>query len=412
MLRPVLALFAALTLSASLAGAAVQKPEPPSKAAKEIAASNNTFAANLYNLLTDEKKGKNVFFSPYSISTAVAMTHAGANGKTAAEMQTVLQLKGDARQILEGYSGLTGYLNAAAKTGNFQLSVANAFYGQRGYGFQKAYITTLQNHFSANLFDVDFAGATDQSRQRINNWVEQQTNKKITDLMPPDSIDANTRLVLVNAIYFKGDWASPFNKNSTRDQDFHLGEGKAIKAPLMYQESRFRHMATDAFDALSLPYKGGALSMVILLPKENDGLAELEKKLTGDTLSQWLDELDKARAQTVRAFIPKFKTESTFSLNQSLAKLGMPTAFTQGADFSGINGRTDLFIQSAIHKAYVDVNESGTEAAAATGISVGVLSAPASEPTVFKADHPFLFVIRDNATGAVLFMGRVMNPKE
>jgi serpin B len=226
MIRPAACLAIALSATFTLAAT----PEPPSQAAKDIAKAANTFAADLYNLLKDEKKGKNVFFSPYSISTAVAMTHAGARGKTAAEIQTVLHLEGGQDQILGGYAGLTGYLNAAAKDGDFALSVANAFYGQQGYGFQKDYITTVQDKFSANLFEVDFKGAANRSRQQINLWVEKQTNEKIKALMPPRSVTSNTRLVLVNAIYFKGEWRSTFNEHSTRDDTFHLAGEKATKA--------------------------------------------------------------------------------------------------------------------------------------------------------------------------------------
>ena len=402
----------ALFISASLASAAKPKVEPPSEAAKDIATANNAFAADLYGLLKDEQKGENIFFSPYSISTAVAMTGAGANGKTAAEIQTVLHLKGNEKKIVEGYSGLTGYLNGVSTDAPFELSVANAFYGQQGYGFRAPYIGTLKDHFSANLFDVDFVRATEESRQQINRWVEQQTKDKIKDLMPQGSISTDTRLVLVNAIYFKGTWQSTFKERSTRDQDFHLAEGKTIKAPLMVQKSRFQHVEGDGFQALSLPYKGSRLAMVVLLPKNNDGLPALEKKLTGESLTDWLGKLDKGRYPEVVVHLPKFKTTSTFSLNTMLSKLGMPTAFTPAADFSGINGKTDLYIQSAIHKAFVDVNETGTEAAAATGTSVSVTRAPIDHPTQFRADHPFLFLIRDKATGAVLFMGRVVNPKE
>jgi serpin B len=405
-----LALMIALSLSVACAAAAPPAAQPAKEEAKAAAAANNLFAAEVYAKLRTEAKG-NLFFSPYSISTALAMVHAGAAGKTQAEIASVLHLKGNLPQVNAGYDALTGYLNAGGKAGGYQLAVANALWGQKNVGFLASYTDTLQKSYSANLFDVDFSADSEAARQRINKWVEGQTKEKIKDLMPSGSINNMTRLVLTNAIYFKGAWQDEFNKKSTRDMPFTLGDGKETTTPMMYQSKRFRYLAEEGFQAIALPYKDSQLSMVILLPKAKDGLAALENKLTGEGLAEVLKKISAAGMTKVNTSIPRFKTASTFGLNKTLADLGMPTVFTEAADLSGINGRRDLSIQAAVHKAFVDVNEEGTEAAAATGISIGVTSVQA-DPTVFRADHPFLFMIHDNATGAVLFMGRLMDPKD
>ena len=399
-------------VSAQTASFAAEPPAPPGRReeAKTVAAGNNAFAAELYGKLRTEANG-NLFFSPYSISTALAMVHAGAAGQTQTEIADVLHLTGSPAGVNAGYDGLTEHLRAGSKAGGYQLSVANALWGQRNYGFLTGYINALQQSYSANLFDVDFVSDAEASRRRINGWVAEHTKDKIKGLMPAGSINNLTRLVLTNAIYFKGDWASAFNKGSTRDLPFHTADGKQVTTPMMFQSRHYRYLAEQDYQAIALPYKNSELTMVALLPRAKDGLAAFEKNLTGDRLNDILKKLATANTPEVQTFIPKFKTSSAFSLNKTLSDLGMPRAFTKQADFSGINGKKDLYIQAAVHKAFVDVNEEGTEAAAATGIGIGATSAPPAPP-VFKADHPFVFLIQDGATGAVLFMGRVTNPKD
>jgi len=255
---------------------------------------------------------------------------------------------------------------------------------------------------------VDFVGATEKSRQAINLWVEDQTNKKIKDLIPQGVLTALTRLVLTNAIYFKGDWASQFKESATKDASFKLGGGKTVQAPLMYQKGKFGYKEDRDVQVLSMPYKGDDLSMVVVLPKKVDGLADVTANLTAAKIDAWTTRLYK---RDVYVHLPKFKVESQFGLNDVLAKMGMPDAFDSSkANLSGMNGARNLYISAVIHKAYVDVNEEGTEAAAATAVVVALRSAP--RRTTFRADHPFLFLIRHNKTGAILFMGRLANPKK
>ena len=378
-----------------------------------IAKSNNDFAAALYAQLA---KGKgNLFFSPSSIHTALAMTYTGARTNTEKQMSATLRfpLLGGAgaasQDRLHGeYAELLKLLKPPAD-GGYQLSVANALWGQKGYPWIKEFLDTTEEHYGAGLRQVDFVSQTEASRKTINLWVEDQTNKKIKDLIPQGVLNALTRLVLTNAIYFKGDWASQFKVAATKDAPFKLGGGKTVKAPLMYQKGKFGYKEDADVQVLSMPYKGDDLSMVVVLPKKVDGLAEVTADLTAAKLAGWMGRLYKG---DVRVYLPKFKLTSQFGLSKVLAKMGMPDAFSSRADFSGMNGKKDLYISAVIHKAFVDVNEEGTEAAAATAVVVSLRSAVRPRPVpVFRADHPFMFLIRHNKTGAVLFLGRMMNPK-
>jgi serpin B len=253
---------------------------------------------------------------------------------------------------------------------------------------------------------VDFVTETEKTRQKINRWVEDKTNDKIKNLIPEGALNAMTRLVLTNAIYFKGDWASQFDKDDTEDADFFVSPEKTVTASLMYQKEEFKYAENELLQILQLPYKGDDLSMLVLLPKEKIGLADLEKELTADKLTEWQKRMYE---QEIEVYLPKFKMTSQFSLSETLKKMGMSDAFDPGkADFSGMTGNKDLFISAVLHKAFVEVNEKGTEAAAATGVMMQ-LSMALDEP-VFRADHPFIFMIQDNKTGSILFVGRVMDP--
>jgi serpin B len=252
-------------------------------------------------------------------------------------------------------------------------------------------------------------GDTEQARKVINAWVEKQTKDKIKDLLQPGVLDVDTRLVLTNAIYFKGLWAQKFKKSATKEEPFHTAGGGSVKAPLMHQTGDFKYLDGGDFQALEMPYRGQGLSMVVLLPKKADGLAALEAKLTGPNLAAWLGKL---RKQEVEVALPRFKMTRALALNATLEALGMRKAFIPGgADFSGMAGSAGrrLFIQAVVHQAFVDVNEEGTEAAAATAVAVGADSEP-PPPPVFRADHPFVFLVRDNRSGSVLFLGRLANP--
>jgi serpin B len=367
---------------------------------------NTEFAFNLYARLR-EKPG-NLFLSPYSISTALAMTSAGARGKTLDEMNQVLRFSVGQERLHPAFASLLWELNAGGQPRGYQLRVANALWGQKGYGFRNEFLTTTQANYGAGLFEVDYSGATEQARQTINAWVEKQTEDKIKELLKPGVLSALTRLVLTNAIYFKGGWDVKFKKEDTKDEPF-LGTAQPMKVPLMYQSGKFKYLKGDGFRALEMPYVGKELSMVVLLPEKVDGLPEFEKSLTEANLTKWLGQMHPVTDLPV--WLPRFKTTSEFSLAQELETMGMPTAFSSAADFSGLNGGSEpLCISDVVHKAFVEVNEEGTEAAAATAVVIKATSAPVDPPR-FRADHPFVFLIRDNRSGSILFLGRVINPK-
>jgi serpin B len=374
---------------------------------KDLVKDNTEFACKLYGQLRD-KKG-NLFLSPYSISSALAMTYAGARGETADEMARALAFTLPPDRLHPSFGFLTAQFNADEKAKrDYQLSVANALWGQKGFGFLPDFLQLTRTNYGAGLRDVDFVGATEQARKKINAWVEKETQDKIKDLLQPGVLTVDTRLVLTNAIYFKGFWADQFKKKATRTEDFKTSATASVKAPLMHRTGDYKHFDGGDFQALELPYKGNELSMVVLLPKKVDGLPEFEKKLTGANLTGWLGRL---RKQEVVVTLPRFKTTREFMLKEPLQALGMKRAFVAGgADFTGMSGTEGkrLFISAVVHKAFVDVNEEGTEAAAATAVVVSILSARITP--VFRADHPFVFLIRDNRSGSVLFMGRLTNP--
>jgi serpin B len=386
-----------------------------------VAHGNNAFALGLYRQLQSD--GGNLFFSPYSISTALAMTYAGAKGRTQEQMEqalyyptsaAVLQKLGQTRapltpeQFAEVFGQIIRDLNARGGQDKYELRVANALWGQKGYEFLRAFVELVEKQYGGRLQELDFATAAEKARRTINAWVEKQTNDKIRDLIGPGVLDATTRLVLTNAIYFKGNWARQFKEDRTRNEPFLLLDGGKVQVPMMNQQAEFGYAETNDVQVLEMPYAGEELSMVILLPKQTDGIGQLGQDLTVENLTQWLD---KAHRQDVIVTIPKFKMTSKFSMENVLRAMGMTEAFSPNADFSGMTGRRDLFISAVIHQAYVDVNEEGTEAAAATGVVMKLTSVMPGRTPVFRADHPFLFLIRDKASGSILFLGRVMNPQ-
>jgi serpin B len=388
------------------------------KRQKAVVQGCNEFAFDLYAKL--RVKDGNLFFSPYSISTAMAMVYAGARGKTEAQICQVLHLSDDVcgscplkaqcekKLIHSAYAAILTDLNEQGKKGNYQLSIANALWAQKGYGFLKDYLELIETNYGGGFNEVDFAGATEAARQKINSWVDQQTNHKIKDLIAKGALGSMTRLVLTNAIYFKGNWASQFDEAKTRPQPFMLAGGDKVQVPMMNQTAEFKYTEQEDFQGLQLGYVDDELSMIILLPRENLDLAEFEKKLTAKNLAKWSAGFVKRQ---VRVSIPKFKQLSQFSLAGILRSMGMTEAFSTDANFSGMNGRRDLFISAVIHKAFVDVNEEGTEAAAATAVTMRVTAVQPKSIPVFRADRPFLLIIRDNQSGNILFLGRVMHPK-
>lgn len=384
------------------------------KDVQALAEGNNQFALDLYAKLRSNEG--NLFFSPYSISTALAMTYSGARGATAAQMGQVLhfptqgdkQLLGNER-IAAAFGELQKGLKTQADKKGYELSVANALWGQDGYDFLDGFLEVVETNYGGRLSEVDFVAATEKARTTINAWVEKKTKNKIKELIKPGVLNAMTRLVLTNAIYFKGAWAAPFQEAATHPAPFTLADGEKVDVPMMNQSDKFKYAEAESAQILELPYGDDELSMVILLPKKTDGLSDFEKNLTPRSLSDWLGGLQERK---VVVSIPKFKMTSQFSMASVLKSMGMTDAFAPGAaDFSGMNGRKDLFISAVVHEAYVEVNEEGTEAAAATGVVMRLTSAPMDRPPVFRADHPFLFLIRHKQTGSILFIGRVTNPK-
>ena len=373
-----------------------------------IAEGNNRFATELYARLRDQSPG-NLFFSPYSIYSAMAMTCAGAAGQTRKQMAEVLHFSLPEGQLDAAFGRLKeSILGGHGK--EIRLCLANRLWGQAGYRFLPQYLETARKDYGAALGTVDFARNTEEARRQINAWVEQQTEEKIKDLLPPGVLDAQTRLVLTNAIYFKGAWQDKFDKNATQKMPFHLSADLQAEVPMMHQIGTYGYRAFDTLQVLELPYAGGSLSMLVFLPKEIAGLAELEKNLTAESLREWTRGL---RRHKVSVFLPRFQMTSQFGLKDALVAMGMRLPFEPGrADFSGMSTADELFLSAVVHKAYVEVSEEGTEAAAATGAVVGVTSLPFGEltPPTFRADHPFAFAVRDNASGSLLFLGRVVSP--
>jgi serpin B len=362
------------------------------------------FAMDLYARLRDEKGS--LFFSPYSVSTALAMTYAGARGQTALEMAKTLHFTLDQGHLHRAYAALGANLQTTGKKAGTDLYIANALWGQHGYHFLPDFLKLTEENYGAGVYDVDFDGHTEEARNQINAWVEKQTKEKIKELLKRGVLTPATRLVLTNAIYLKSNWQSPFNKKATREQPFTISADQKVQVPMMHQSADFGYCDGGSFEALDLPYAGKELSMLVLLPKKVDGLQELERALTAAKLAEWLPLL---RQGKVDVALPKFKMSAEFNLGRTLSAMGMPTAFSPKADFSGMTGSRDLFLSEVVHKAYVDVNEEGTEAAAATG---AVMTLTAALPSrVFRADHPFVFAIRDARSNSILFMGRVTDPR-
>jgi serpin B len=404
-MKPLLLTLVPLLFLQEAAGMAQTSLSPtPDQAA--VAEGNNAFAVELYGQL--RKQNGNLFFSPESISTAFAMAYAGARGDTASEIAKALHFTLPPERLHPAMGALLANLNAAHD--GYQLRVADALWAEKDYTFLDDYLKLTSTDYGAGFNRVDFKGAPDAVRLTINQWVEQQTADKIKDLLQPGVLTPAMRLVLTNAIYFKGNWQTQFDKAQTRDEDFHLSAAQTVKAPLMNLQGRFNYFNGGTFQVLEIPYKSGDLSMIVFLPNDVNGLSALEQSLTASSTQQWLGQL--RPGSKVILTLPRFKMTQQFELAGTLGAMGMPQAFEKNvADFSGMTGKRDLWISAAIHKAFVDVNEEGTEAAAATGIVMRSMAVTREQPPiVFRADHPFLFLIRDNRSGGILFMGRVTDP--
>ncbi len=375
----------------------------------QLVSGNSAFAFDLYQALR-ERQG-NLFYSPYSISLALAMTYAGARGGTEEQMAQTLHYLLSQERLHPAFSALAAELasrgqGAAGKDGEgFRLNVVNALWGQEGYPFLVEFLDLLAANYDAGLTPLDFAADPEAARLTINDWASDQTEGRIQDLVPPGAIDTLTRLVLTNAIYFNAAWALPFEPDLTQDGPFHLLDGSQITVPLMRQTEGFPYAAGEGYQAVELYYDGSEISMVILLPAEGEFQA-FEEALDAAQVQAILDGLGYSQ---VALALPRFEFEADFTLRDTFAAMGMPDAFSDAADFSGMTGNRDLSISEVIHKAFVSVDEAGTEAAAATAVLILGAAAP-EEPVEFTVDRPFLFLIRDLGTGTILFIGRVVDP--
>lgn len=383
--------------------------------AKSFADDNNDFAFAMYEQL--RRRPGNLFFSPFSIRTALCMAQAGARGETAAQMRGALSISPSNEALNIAFADTLRHLSAG-NGGKYELAVANSLWGQYGEPLLPEYLDLIARHYGGAMNLVDFRRRAEAARATINQWVEDRTRRKIRELVPSGSLHADTRLILVNAVYFKGMWELPFREIATREEPFFLEGSGRVQARLMHRQGQIAYLQADGYQVVELIYQGGDLSMLVLLPDRRDGLPDLETTLS---VRLFYKLLARARARAVELFLPRLKITRGTDMRDQLASLGMPLAFARfQADFSGINGREppdedSLFISAVFHKAFVEVNEEGTEAAAATAMvqwgAARVRLKPPPVP-VFRADHPFLFAILDRKSGTILFLGRIADPTQ
>ena len=382
-----------------------------------VVEANNLFAMDLYSKYS-EQEGGNIFFSPYSISTALAMTYEGAKGETADEIENVFHYPN--RDILRiGNAGIYNEINKPDK--EYRLSTANALWAEQTYTFLDEYFQVVSDYYGGGVKNMDFKGNPEGSRVEINDWVEDRTNDRIQDLISPGMITPLTRLVLTNAIYFKGTWEWEFDKSDTREQDFKINPENTVKAEMMYmdpEKATFNYVNLEKLQVLELPYKGDKLSMLILLPKQGEeynfetgepivydySLEDID--LSYEKLNEYKSQMKGEKLDAI--YLPKFEFDTKYLMAETLGTMGMPLAFSSNADFSGMDGEGNLYISEVIHQAFVKVDEKGTEAAAATAVMMDLTAMMPHK--VFEADHPFIFIIQQKETGNILFMGRVSNP--
>ena len=388
---------------------------PLSENGNAVLLANNQFAFDLYRWLASDPghAGTNIFFSPWSISSAFALTYEGARGNTADEIRSVFHFPASTATLREGYSELSTRLNS--RKSGYTLSTANALWAEKSHPFLPDYISTADRHYGAETTNLDFINQPEASRIAINRWVADQTSNHIRDLLPAGSIHPLTRLVITNAIYFKGTWVKQFDTAKTVERDFHVTPSQAVRVQMMSRtdkDAMYWYTETDTLQVLGMPYaqrNGRELSMLVLLPKGHT-VEAVGHSLDAQSVADLNQALEYRR---VHVYFPRFRMETTYGLNEVLSDMGMPGAFIWGvSDLSGMDGTRDLFIDCVFHKAYMDVNEEGTEAAAATavGVAMAYSQIPMEPIPVFCADHPFIFLIQESDTGNILFMGRMMNP--
>ncbi|MDI3543973.1 MAG: serpin [Candidatus Woesearchaeota archaeon] len=403
------------------------QPDQPPKAddtnatqygTQEVVNAINQFAFDLYYQLEQSESG-NIFYSPYSIFSALAMTYEGANGETADEMESVLHFP-EVDTLRANFAAIYNNINKEDK--EYELRTGNALWVQQDYPLLEDYLDIVERYYGGKATNVDFVRETEKSRQTINSFIEEQTNGKIKDLIPEGALNELTRLVLTNAIYFKGNWEWEFDKSETREKDFKITPNEVVKTQMMHMDpdkTEFNYAELEKLQILELPYEGENISMLILLPKQgetydyenetvivyNYTIEDIE--LSAEKLNEYKVQMKETKLDSIS--VPKFEFDTKYFMKEVLNAMGMQSAFSSDADFSGIDGTRNLFINQVIHQAYVKVDEEGTEAAAATAVGM-VESAMPRNMNIFNADHPFVFIIQEKETGAILFLGKVVNP--
>jgi len=433
-MKKILTIVIALLMVAVVTATAVYflfpyQPKQPPKAddvgstphgIQQVVNANNQFAFELYSEL-DKSEKENIFYSPYSISAALAMTYEGAKGQTADEIKSVFHFP-ESNILRPNFAAIYNKMNRGNNA--YELRTGNALWAQQDYIFLENYTSRVEKYYGGKVANLDFKQETEKSRQTINNFIEEQTNNKIKDLIPTGILTPRTKLVLTNAIYFKGTWEGEFDKSYTHEQDFKVTPNNIIKTPMMYMypdKANLNYADLEKLQVLELPYKGDKISMLILLPKQGeDYYYETGKKIVSNytleninlsvqKLNEYKSQMQETKLDSIS--LPKFEFDTKYFMKDTLSAMGMPTAFG-AADFSGMDGTINLQISKVIHQAFIKVDEQGTEAAAATAVRMGYASAirPRMHRKIFKADHPFIFIIQEKETGNILFMGRVTDP--
>ena len=363
---------------------------------------NNQFTLELFSNLSSANE--NIIISPFSVSSALAMTYAGAKNNTQSQMSYVLHFNHNQEVLHTDFSQLLSNIKALNSDGN-EVNIANSLWVQNKFKLQESYLKTIKTNYASDVQSVDFVLESEKTRGTINKWVESKTNQKIKDLIPVGGITKSTMLVLTNAIYFLGTWENKFDVKNTTESLFYLNEEAKVNAPFMRQTAKFKYFEDEFIQVIDLPYAKNKLSMIVVMPKEKFGLMKITKAMLNDNYTHILAGL---QMQKVAISLPKFKASSSFDLGAKLSEMGMPDAFTSAADFSGITGSKDLNISKIMHKAFIEVNEKGTEAAGATTVVMEKTSYV--KTPVFTADSPFLYLIKDNISGSILFIGKIVNP--
>lgn len=376
---------------------------------EELTDGNNKFAFKLFHEVQGNTT-ENLFYSPFSISNALALVYAGARNETALQISQVMNFQAGNR-FHSDYKQLLGKIRKGTE-GKIKLNIANGLWAQKDFKFLDLYIDLVKSNYNSELKNVDFVDAIERekTRKEINTWVEQKTNDKIKDLISQVDLTSLTRLVLVNAIYFYGEWAKPFEKESTQPMQFSLVDGNQINVPFMDQRTSYNYYEDSSIQVLEISYKDNKASMLIFLPNTSNGITQFGKSFD---YKYYMDIIGKLQPADVMLSLPKFQTNCKINLESMMSRMGMPLVFSpDSADFSGMTGKRDLFISEVIHQAFIDVDEQGTEAAAVTAEVMMTTSArPSSDIKYFNADHPFVYLIKDNGTGSILFMGKIMNPR-